>query len=176
MMRAKKSTIADLKKELLSDYSVLNNKRVCKLISGNKTLFPALVRMLSDNDTKLVKRAAWVFGTLVKEYPEMMQPQLDLLLHLISQGGHVSVRRNVLRGLQFISIPEKYIVRVIDICFDFLNQHEEPPAVKAFSVTVLSNISCEYPEVKNELRAWFDRQAEGSSKAVIKRMEKAGLI
>lgn len=40
----------------------------------------------------------------------------------------------------------------MNICFDYLISPNEKPAVKAFSLTVLENLSNSYPEIKQELK------------------------
>ena len=64
---------------------------------------------------------------------------------------HNSVKRNVVRLLQFIDIPKKNQRAVVDICFKFFNDKKEPIAVRVFSMTVLAHLTKDIPELKNEL-------------------------
>ena len=40
----------------------------------------------------------------------------------------------------------------MNLCFDYLISPDEKPAVKAFSLVVLDNLSKQYPEIKQELK------------------------
>jgi hypothetical protein len=44
----------------------------------------------------------------------------------------------------------------MEACFQFLADPKETIAVRCFSMTVLTNLSKEYPEIKNELRAMIE--------------------
>ena len=63
-----------------------------------------------------------------------------------------AVKRNTMRLLQYAGIPEKYQGEVMNLCFDYIISPTEKPAVKAFSLTVLENLSKIYPEIKQELK------------------------
>ena len=73
-------------------------------------------------------------------------------------GVHVAVRRNVIRILQRIDIPEKLVGEVATVCFDYLASPDEPIAVRVFSMTVLANIARKEPDLKNELRLLIELQ------------------
>jgi len=62
------------------------------------------------------------------------------------------VKRNSVRLLQHIDIPKKFHGEVMDLCFNYVSSPNEPVAVKAFSLTILQNLSTDYPEIKNELK------------------------
>jgi hypothetical protein len=40
----------------------------------------------------------------------------------------------------------------MNTCFDFVADHETLPAIKAFSLTILENLSAVYPDIKAELK------------------------
>lgn len=65
---------------------------------------------------------------------------------------HDTVKRNTIRLLQDITIPEKYQGDIMNRCFDYIISPAEKPAVKAFSLTVLHNLTKQYPEIKQELK------------------------
>jgi hypothetical protein len=55
--------------------------------------------------------------------------------------------------LQFIPVPEKLQAKVMNKCFEYLNDPGETVAVRCFSMTVLTNLAKEYPEITNEVAA-----------------------
>ncbi len=65
---------------------------------------------------------------------------------------HNAVKRNIVRFLQEIPIPQKQQGEVMDICFSFIADPREAVAVKAFSLTILENLSKQYPEILQELK------------------------
>ena len=62
------------------------------------------------------------------------------------------MKRNTVRLLQEIDIPKKYHGEVMNLCFDYIISPVEKPAVKASSLTILANLSKEYPDIKQELK------------------------
>ena len=65
---------------------------------------------------------------------------------------HDAVKRNTVRLLQGVDLPEELMGRVVDICFKFLLDVKEPVAVRVFSMQVLYNICLKEPELADELR------------------------
>jgi hypothetical protein len=62
------------------------------------------------------------------------------------------VKRNGVRILQCIEIPNSLLGTVASLCFDYLNSVDAPIAVKANSMTVLTRIAEREPDLKRELR------------------------
>jgi hypothetical protein len=75
------------------------------------------------------------------------------------------VIRNTVRLLQDVSIPKRWHGRVMSLCFDFVADPETPIAVKAFSLTILSNLSKDYPEIRGELKLIIEGQWEQATPA-----------
>jgi hypothetical protein len=82
--------------------------------------------------------------------------------------------------LQQITIPERLHGEVMNICFEYIASPDESVAVKAFSLTILQNLSKQYPEIKNELKLvieerWDHETAAFRSRAkkILKEIEKA---
>lgn len=76
------------------------------------------------------------------------------------QPVHDAVKRNVIRILQDIELPKNSQGFAATICFDFLSSPKESVAVKAFSITVLANISPHEPDLKQELIMLIKEQME----------------
>jgi len=57
-------------------------------------------------------------------------------------------------------------------CFEYVAFPETPIAVKAFSLTVLSNLSAAYPEIASELRLIIEDQWEHATPAFRSRAKK----
>ncbi len=70
----------------------------------------------------------------------------------------MAVKRNTLKILQFVDIPEDLLGITADICFRLLNDGKEPIAVKVFAMTVIFNIVKKYPELNEELKISIEEQ------------------
>jgi len=96
----------------------------------------------------------------------------QLLDNLGRKYIHVAVIRNTVRLLQDVSIPKRWHGRVMSICFDFVGDPETPIAVKAFALTILSNLSQGYPEIRSELKLIIGEQWERATPAFRSRARK----
>ena len=67
--------------------------------------------------------------------------------------SHNAVLRNTIRILEDIEVPEKYEGEIYQRCFVFLNDPDQPIAIRCFSMSVVFNIAKKYPDLKNELIA-----------------------
>jgi len=66
--------------------------------------------------------------------------------------AHDAIRRNALRILEDIDIPEKYCGELFDLSNNYLHDIKEPIAVRAFSISVMFNIAKKYTELKTEVK------------------------
>ena len=105
-----------------------------------------------------------VLGYTAEKYPEMVKPFLPKLVNrLYDSDIHVAVKRNVIRMLQTIPIPEKLHAKVMNKCFDYLSDPNETVAVRCFSMTVLVKLAEKYPEIKNEISASINISVKNST-------------
>jgi len=107
-----------------------------------------------DGPLRITQRAAWPMSDIAKKHPKLLFKYYPLLIDLLNQPNkHNAINRNILRAFQFVEIPEEHEGNVLDISFKLLNSTSEPVAVKAFSMTVIYNLTKKYPEIKQELKA-----------------------
>jgi len=107
-----------------------------------------------NDDYIIVQRAAQVLGYLADKHPLLIEQNISQVFgRLFDDNIHVAVKRNIVRLLQFIRIPEKLHAKVLNVCMEYLADPKETVAVRCFSMTVLANMSKQYPEIKNELTA-----------------------
>ena len=148
-----------LKNQILKEHSKANCKLITDYVGNNKNRLADLVNVYLAGPYRVTQRAAWPISCCTEKYPELIVPHLGTLLNFLKQPGtHVAVKRNTVRLLQFIDIPKKLQGRVADICFNFLQSKKETVGVKAFSLTVLGNLSKIQPELMNELRIIIEDQ------------------
>jgi hypothetical protein len=60
----------------------------------------------------------------------------------------------------------------MDICFTYIADPQEKVAVKAFSLTILENLSHQYPEIRNELKLIIEERWEHETAAFRSRAKK----
>ena len=93
------------------------------------------------------------------DHPEFMKHNFDKLVENLKKPGiHDSVKRNSLRLLEAIDIPEKYEGDIMEICFQFVEVPDEPVAIKAFSLTILGKLAKKYPEIIPEIKLLIEDQ------------------
>ena len=142
-----------LRDTILKVHSKANCEKIVKWIGDDQKKFDELFYLFLNDEYRVVQRAAWPVSCCVEENPAFIKKHFtNLLQNLNKPGIHVAVKRNTVRLLQFVSIPEKFHGQVMDICFRFISAPEEPVAVKAFSLTLLNNLARQYPEIKKEIK------------------------
>jgi hypothetical protein len=121
----------------------------------------------------VVQRAAWPLSYIVIEHPRLIQKHFNKLIkNLHKPGIHDSVKRNTLRLLQQISIPQRFHAEIMNTCFDYIISVTEKAAIKAFSLTILQNLSKQYPDIKQELKAIIEDLWEYETSAFHSRARK----
>jgi len=142
-----------LRDTILKEHSKANCIAIVKWIGNDQQRFDELFNLFLHDEYRVVQRAAWPISELVSLYPLLIKKHLGKLLTYVKQPGlHEAVKRNTVRLLQDIIIPEKYHGDVMNMCFDYIIDPQEKAAVKAFSLTVLENLSKTYPDIKQELK------------------------
>ena len=68
------------------------------------------------------------------------------------------MKRNTVRVLQDVKIPENMHGILTDICFQYLQNPSEAIAIKVFSMTIIHNLTKQYPELKEELKFILEEQ------------------
>ena len=142
----------DLRREIVKEHSKRHPHKVADYIRDNTKRFAELVDVYLAGPYRVTQRSAWPLSICVENHPELIRPHLKKVLdHLTHPNIHDSVKRNTMRLLQFVDIPKRFHGRIATICFDYLQSKTEPVAVKVFSMTVLTHIIDEQPDLKNEL-------------------------
>lgn len=142
-----------LRDTILKEHSKANTTKIINWVGGNQKRFDELFELFLNDEYRVVQRAAWPLSYCVIAHPEFIQKKFGQLLRNLKKTGlHDAVKRNTVRLLQDIPIPEKYQGEIMNLCFDYINSPTEKPGIKAFSLTVLENLSNIYPEIRHELR------------------------
>lgn len=151
---------------ILKEHSKANCARIVKWIGGDQRRFNELLNLFLQGEHVVKQRAGWPLGYAVAAHPHLIRKHVHKLLSNLRQPGlHDAVKRNTVRILQDISIPEKFEGEVMSLCFDYISTPNEKPAVKAYSLSILNTLSKKYPEIKQELEAIIESRWEYESAA-----------
>jgi len=147
----------NLKAELLKEHSRKHAEFIASQIK-TASKFHELVEIMLSTDKLLSQRAAYSFGISLEKNIDWILPYREQLIKSLDQDYHPSVKRNILKHLQFVDIPSTVLGVCVDICFTLLASNEETVAVKVFCMPVLLNICKKEPDLGRELKLIIDEQ------------------
>ncbi len=142
----------NIESQLLIAHSKSNTKKIVDFIETDKLRLKELMNCFFHGEYRVSQRSAMAISLQFDRHPKTLESYIDKIIsNLMTNDLHVAVKRNSLRILQFITIPEESTSILFDKCLEFLVTKKEPIAVKVFSMTILANICKVYPELKSEL-------------------------
>lgn len=141
---------------LLKEHSKRNTQRIIEYIGNDPSRLKELLNIFLDGDKRLSERASWPLSDVAKQHPALIKPHLKEIIHLLSNSSHSSIKRNVMRLLQYIKIPKSLSGKVADYCFTCIGSETESIAVRVFAMQVLANLCVPYQELKHELIALIE--------------------
>lgn len=128
-------------------------------------LMRSFILFLKD-EYRVMQRAAWPLSYAVMAHPGFIKKHFSKLLKNLDKPDiHNSVKRNTIRLLQDIQIPEKFQGQVMNICFGYISSPTEAVAVKGFALTILDGLSKKYPEIRSELKTIIEDRWDYESAA-----------
>ena len=151
--------VLNLREEILKEHSKANCTKIVKWVGTSQQRFDELFTLFLNDEYRVVQRSAWPVSYCVEAHPELIKKHWPVLVKKLQQPNlHHAVKRNSIRFIQQIDIPKKYQGSIMDICFNYVASSTEPVAVKAFSLTVLKNLSKLYPEILPEIKLIIEAQ------------------
>ncbi len=163
----------DIKSALLKEHSKKQCNQIVNYISDDKKRFEELMEIFFKGEYRLTQRAAWPMSYCVRKHPGLIRPYFKRLLdNLNKKNLHDAIRRNTVRLLQDVDIPKQFHGRVMNLCFDFIASNDTAVAIKAFSLTILENLSKQYPDIIPELKLIIQERWEHETAAFRTRAKK----
>jgi len=163
----------DIRQALLDEHSTRQTAAIVDYIGCDEARFGELMAAFFAGPYRVTQRAAWPMSNCVELHPELIGPYLPKLIDLLKRDDfHNAVRRNVVRLLQFIDVPQQYAGKVYSDCIDLLNDPNEPVAVRVFSMTVAAKIARSEPDLMNELRLVIREHLPNASPGFLARARK----
>jgi hypothetical protein len=162
-----------LREQILKEHSKRNCEKIVGWVGNNQQRFDELFQLFLNDEYRIVQRAAWPVSNVVAEHPEFIKKHFSKLLKNLQKPGiHTAVKRNSVRLLQNVEIPKRYQGLVMDLCFNYIASPTEAVAVKAFSLTVLQNLSTQYPQIIPEIKLLIEEHYEHETAAFKSRAKK----
>jgi hypothetical protein len=163
----------DLEKELLKKQTLVQCNRIIKYIGDKELQFAELMKLFFGGEYRLTQHAAWPMSYCIQKYPILAKPYLKKFIDQLSDSNaHTAAKRNIVRLLQFVEIPKRFHGKLMNICFQFISNPEEAIAVKAFSLSILSNLVKIYPEILPEIKTVIEARWEFETPAFRSRARK----
>ena len=158
---------------ILAGHSKAQIKAIIKWVGDSQDRFDALFHLFLNEECRVVQRAAWPISYCVIEHPELIKKHFrNLITNLYNTNLPNAVKRNTVRLLQYVEIPETFQGEIMKLCFDYISTPTEAPAVKAFALTILQNLAQTYPDIKEEVKIIIENRWEAETPAFRSRAKK----
>lgn len=149
----------NLREEILKEHSKQQTMRIVRHVGSDKKRFADVMKLFLGNEYRVTQRIAWVVSYCGRAHPQLILPYLEkMILNLKKSGQHDAVKRNTVKVLEEIDIPERLTGLCAETCFNLLASKTEPLAVRCYSMGVLAKICNKEPELKNELKLVVQEQ------------------
>ena len=170
----------NLRAEILKEHSKAQCTKIVNWVGSNQQRFDELFHLFLNDEYRVVQRSAWPMSYCVDAHPALISKHWKALMdNLKKQNLHNAVKRNSIRLMQDIELPEAYHGEIMGLCFTCLESPKESLAVKVFSMSALANLARYYPEIKPELKLIIEDQQPHQSggfksraKMVLKELDK----
>lgn len=159
----------NLREALLREHSKANTVSLTNEIGTDQQAFDELIALFLGNEYRVTQRAAWVVAHCIEAHPWLVKKHLKSMIENLQNTVHDAVKRNTIRILQFVEIPEDLLGITAEICFSFLNSAKSPIAIKAHAMSVLFEIVKKYPDLKEELKVSIEEQMPFGSAGIVSR-------
>jgi len=111
----------NLAEEILKEHSKKQCGKIVSWVGNDTAKFNELFNLFLDGEYRITQRAAWPLSYCIIAHPELMKNNFEkFIANLKKPALHDSVKRNSVRLLQAVNIPEEYEGDVMEICFRYL--------------------------------------------------------
>lgn len=161
-----------IREMLEAGHSKKQTMKIVRYVGFDQHRFNELISFCFAKDEQLAQRASWPAGYCIQKHPGLVYNHLKNILKEIKKGRHNAIRRNFLKSLETVYVHEKFKGELISICFDLLNNPDEPVAVKVYSMMLLDKMCYKYPDLSSELSASIESQEVFATAGFISRGDK----
>lgn len=123
----------NLRDKIIKEHSKTSCSGVVKWIGSDQKRFDELFRLFIHDEPVVRQHAAWPLSYAVIAHPSFIRKHFSKLLKNLRQPNlHNAIKRNTMRLLQAVSIPEKFQGDVMNICFDYVTSPTENQRSRRF--------------------------------------------
>ena len=140
-----------LKELILSDNSKLVWEQVAERALSSKKDLNLLMLYFESTDVRLVQRATQSISKVHDRNKEILKPFFVKMIQGLTDDRIDAYKRNVLRIFQSAEIPEDHEGHLFDKAFSYLEDKNEPIAIRAFSMTVCRKIAEKHDDLVPEV-------------------------
>jgi len=159
----------DLQAAVLKEHTRVQTERIIRWVGDRKERMDQVMALFLEGSYREIQRTAWIVSGIAEKKPELLEAYLPLVVDRMTASQlHPAVRRNMVRLLQFVPIPERLQGTVMNACFGYLADPSEAIAVRAFSMSILGSLAQSYPEIRQELVLLLEDMLEHQPSAAIK--------
>jgi hypothetical protein len=122
-------------------------------VGNDRERIDQMICLFLSSEPHVIQRVSLVMMEITNQSPDLLENHLDkLVTQLRAKEISGTIKRNIVRLLQQVNLPEACHADLLEICFTFLQDRKEAIAVKAFSMTVLLRLAEIYPDIGMELK------------------------
>ncbi len=162
----------NLPQALLHEPSKAPVLRLARHIGNDPDQFKALMDVFFGGSYRLTQRAAAVMNCCAETHPGLIEPYLGRLVAYCRGPVPDAVKRNAMRLLQFVEVPEALEGELADLCFSLLDNAREAVATKVYAMTVAQHLCRRHPDLRGELVFLIETQWPYQSAAFRSRSRK----
>jgi hypothetical protein len=119
--------------------------------------FERVFDLIFDTDEKVAWRAAWACEKIIQKFPELIDNhKIKKISDLALSTKHNGLHRLSLSILNSVPISEILNVELINSCFEWMISSNQPIAVQALSLKLLSKYCTIEPQLIPELIAYLE--------------------
>jgi hypothetical protein len=149
--------------------SRLHADMIADKIEEDPDVFDQVWKIMLEEKHPVSMRAAWSLTIFAKKHPYYIEPLASRVIEALKKTRSDSVRRCLLSLLTIAKLSEDDSGYLFDYCFRIIESPSAAIAQKAYSMTILYNISEMEPDLKPELIALFESQLDDEHGGVIAR-------
>src|ERR1700758_549397 len=99
----------NIEEALLKEHSKTQMQKIVAYVGNDKKKFAELITLMLTAEYRVAQRAAYPVSYCVEKHPEVITPWFGKMIKKMGdRTAHDAIRRNALRILEDIDIPEKY--------------------------------------------------------------------
>jgi hypothetical protein len=146
--------------------------KIVRHVGTSQSRFDELMKVFIKGPYRITQRAALPLSYCVVRQPKLLNTHFNSIVkYLETPDLPDTLKRNLLRTLQFVKIPNRYQGRIANCCFGFLDG-KQPIAVKVFAMTLLADLAQENEELKNEIIPLLEEQIPYGSAGFVSRAKR----